>query len=170
MLRRTLIAAAPLLMATPAAASQHPIEWGSILIYQAELLDRVFPDDQALSSYTRRLMSAAEQQARAEPSVRTAGVVFVAIAPSGRAQVWLLATDSGMSASVRERWERSLNAVTAISAPGHFLFGLAFGAGGARPHESNGPPPIPPEWEAQIPPGGVMLDDAFISRVWRAPT
>ena len=30
------------------------------------------------------------------------------------------------------------------------------------------PPPIPPEWEAQIPPGGVMLDDDFISRVWPA--
>jgi hypothetical protein len=171
MLRRALVAAAPgLVIATRARAAQTPIAWGSILIYQAEILESVLPDGHALSDYIRRLKGAAEQQAQAEPSVRTAGVVFVAVAPSGRAQAWLLGVASGMPATSRERWERALNAIDAISAPGHFLFGLAFGAGGAQPYESDGPPPIPPEWEAQIPPSGVMLDDAFISRVWPAPT
>jgi hypothetical protein len=167
MLRRSLLAAAPaLLFATQASAQAAPINWGSILIYQAEILEQVMPQEQALMEYIDRLQAAAEGQARADVTMRSAGVMFVALAPDGRHQVWLLETTGRLLPNTRERWESALSAVPGVPTPGYFLFGIAFGAGGAAAYEAGGAPPIPAAWEAQIPAGGAMLDNAFIARVW----
>lgn len=167
MLRRSLFAAAPaLLFAGQAHAQAAPIEWGSILIYQAEQLERIMPSEDVLMQYIDRLQAAAETQARADASMRSSGVLFVALAPDGRHRVWLLTTAGRVLPPARERWEETLSAVPGVQSPGYFLFGLSFGAGGSPVYEAGGAPPIPEEWEAQIPAGGADLDSAFIARVW----
>jgi hypothetical protein len=163
--RRALIVS--LLAAGPAAAQPAPVQWGNILIYQAEILDRVFPNEERLSDYINRLESAATRgfgAAPAQPGV--SGVLFVAVKPGGRARVWVLTTSGSLAPDLRARLEQSLSALPPVDVRGGFLFGMSFGAWGAAPYESNSSPPIPAEWEAQIPPQGVMLDDAFIERVW----
>jgi hypothetical protein len=166
MLRRSVVAAPSLLFVPQAHAQGAPINWGSILIYQAEILDQVMPNEQALSEYIRRLHIAAEREAHADTGLRSAGVLFVALSPDGRHRVWILATSDRFHPDTRSRWENALSAVPALTPPGYFLFGLAFGVGGEAPHQGGNSPPIPAEWEAQIPPGGTMLDDSFIGRVW----
>lgn len=164
MLRRCLVAASLALFASGAHAQQAPVQWGDILIYQAEVLDEVMPDEHALGEYIDRLQAVLEREALADTSARSAGVLFVALAPDGRHRVWLLDTTS-LSPQARDRWEAAVSAAPGIPTPGYFLFGLSFGVG-VPAHQSDGVPPIPAEWEAQIPAGGAMLDNAFIGRVW----
>lgn len=171
MLRRCFLALASLLLTTMPAHAQAneaaPVEWGSVLIYQAEILDTVLPDEAQLSGYIDRLQAAAEAQAQ-NSSLRGAGVLFVALAPDGRARVWLLPTSGAVLPNVSEQWEDALSAVQGMPVQHYFVFGLAFGTRGMAAYQAFGVPPIPADWEAQIPPGGVTLDDAFIARAWPA--
>jgi hypothetical protein len=165
-LRRALILM--FVFAAPAAAQPAPtLQWGDILIYQAEILDRVFPNEDQFSAYVGRLEGAATTGfGELPPQPPVAGVLFVAVKPGGRARVWVLPTSGSIAPDMRVRLERTLAATPAVEVRGGFLFAMSFGAWGAAPYQSTGAPPIPAEWAAQIPPQGVSLDDAFIDRVW----
>lgn len=171
MLRRSFFALAALFIAAlPARAHANeaaPVDWGSVLIYQGEIIEAVLPDETLLGAYIDRLQAAAETQARAS-SLRAAGVLFVALAPDGRTRVWMLPTSGRVLPNVTEQWEEALSAVEGLPVRRHFLFGLSFGIGGVAAYEAGGAPPIPADWEAAIPAEGALLDDAFISRVWPA--
>lgn len=169
MLRRSFVAIASLLFAAlpTHANATTPVEWGSILVYQAEILETVLPNEDELGEYIDRLQETAESQAQGS-SVRAAGVLFVALAPDGRKRVWLLPTSGVVLPDVIEQWEEALSAVEGMPVRHYFVFGLSFGVGGVRAYQAFGAPPIPADWEARIPPDGAMLDDAFISRAWPA--
>jgi hypothetical protein len=153
--------------ALPAAAQPHALRWGDIVVYQGEILDGVFPDAEELSGYIQRLEEAATDGFDSAPTqAGVTGVLFVAVRPSGRARVWVLPTNGSMTTELQTRLEQRLSALTPVRVRGAFLFGLTFGAWGAAPFAVMGAPPIPAAWEAQIPPEGVILDDAFINRVW----
>ena len=167
-MRKVITSALFVLFATMAPASAQPVpalKWGSILIYQAELLDDVFPNENELTAYMHRLENAASNAFEAQPS-NVSGVIFVAVKPDRRARVWILGDGGQTPAALKARLESGLGEIEPIRVRHDFLFGLTFNAGSAAPFAAPGPPPIPPEWEAQIPPQGTMLDDAFIDRVW----
>jgi hypothetical protein len=152
--------------AAPASAQQTPaVRWGDILIYQAQILDAVAPSETELAAYAERLEAAATSAFQAQPA-DISGVLFVAVKPGGRARVWVLGDNGAAPPALRTRLEESLSAIAPLNVRRDFLFGLTFSAGIATPYVAPDPAPIPREWEAQIPPEGVMLDDAFIDRVW----
>lgn len=168
MLRLTLAALlAPLaLWAAPASAQQAlAVRWGDILIYQAESLDAAALDETELAAYAHRLEAVAAGVFQAQPA-DVSGILFVAVKPGGRSRVWVLGDNGATPPALKAQLEQSLSAIAPLSVRRDFLFGLTFSAGVARPYTAPNPAPIPSEWEAQIPPEGVMLDDAFIDRVW----
>lgn len=160
------IALVAALLAPGEAPAQTPnVRWGSIEIYQAEILNDVMPDEHWLANYMDRLQAVAEK-ALGDAHVDAAGLIFVAIRPNGHARVWLLDDNGAVSPELRASLEQSLSAVAPISVRHDFVFGLCFSSGRAAAYVAPNPPPISSGWTAQIPPEGAMRDDAFINRVW----
>ncbi|HCK83273.1 MAG TPA: hypothetical protein DHW63_01745 [Hyphomonadaceae bacterium] len=160
-----------LFLATGRAAAQPALQadlqWGGIYLYQGELLDSLLPEVDLLSDYIGRLKREAANTLSAAPDGDgVSGVLFVAVRPGRHARVWVLAKSGHLSRDTEAALELRLSAMAPVEVGAGFLFGLSFGAWGAAPYDGAGPPPLPPEWVAQIPPEGVMLNDAFIERVW----
>ncbi len=170
-MNRLLVLLAPLLFSiSPSAAAQEKpaFETTSLTVYQAEILETVMPDVDQLTGYLDRLQDVAKQRfaaVKGQPGV--SGSIVIAVKPGGKRRIWVMSPAS-IAPAIRSSIEAALMAQPqSMDLKGVFLIAINFDAwGGGENWPPNAPGPLPPEWERQIPPEGVMLDDAFLLKVW----